>query len=206
MDPKKSVIALVLAAVPLLVLYTLWFIASSAFCLLAFLLVAFFPSRSAHHAERYGAKVPSRIGVIAGDIVAVVMAYIVADMLRCALWMHTSWPEVVPGYGSTMYVHLRMLAILPIAWPLILRWLGWYKQRWRSWQWRVLRTVAASVLLGMSMAAFSLLFDRQIYPRAQVAFVVILLPVATATVRGVSRLVGRLLGSPPARRIPADTW
>jgi hypothetical protein len=194
MDDKKNAILPILAALPLSVLYFVWILVTAIFGLAVYLLVALFPSRSAHHAGRYGASVPSRIGVVAADVLAVVLAYTAADLLRCTFWQHCSWPEVDVNYGSTLKVHLRMLLFVPVAWPLILYWLGWYRPRWRSWQWKVLRTVAAAVLLGLAMAGFSLLVDRLIYPRVQIGFVVVVLPVATLVVRGVLNRVGRLLG------------
>ena len=194
MDDKKSAILPILAALPLSVLYLVWILITAIFGLAVYLLVALFPSRSAHHAGRYGASVPSRIGVVAADVLAVVLAYVAADLLRCRFWQHCPWPEEVPGYGSTLWVHLKMLLFVPVAWPLILYWLGWYRPRWRSWQWRALRTVAAAVLLGLAMAGFSVLVDRVIFPRAQIGFVVVVLPAATIIVRGAVNRVGRLLG------------
>lgn len=209
MDRKRNSILSFLANVPLSLLYAIWVLVGLVFGSLFFLFDKLLCIRSDHHADRYYADIPHRLGVILGDIVGVVLAYIAADFLRCRLWMNTSWPEEVPDYGSTLGVHLKMIAFLPIAWPLILYWLGWYQQRWRSSRWRVWNTLAASALLGVSMAALSLLFDRHIYPRTQIGFVVVTLPVVTALVRGISNMASHALGlrTPPPRPPPhRDVW
>jgi hypothetical protein len=127
------------------------------------------------------------------DSALLIVAYVLADCLRCAVWQHCSWPEVDLNYGSTLSVHLRMLAVSAVLWPLILALIGWHRPVQWPWSWLIGRVVAAAVLLSLSMAGFSLLVDRLIYPRAQIGFVMLILPVATLLAR-------RRLG--PARRRP----
>lgn len=133
----------------------------------------------------------SRAAPVFADIVSVTATYVLADVLRCTLWMHRSWPEHLPGYGSTHLMHARMLISVVIVWPLILHWLGWHRLSRRPWPRQAARAVAASVVLGLTVAAFSLLFERQLYPRAQIAFVVCLLPLATLATRAVADRAGR---------------
>ncbi|MBN2559872.1 MAG: hypothetical protein JXQ75_02950 [Phycisphaerae bacterium] len=117
------------------------------------------------------------------DVVLVLVTYVLADVLRCTLWMQTSWPEVVPDHGSTIRVHLRMLVLLAFLWPLILRCLRWHEPAGWPMPWLVRRAVAASLLLVLSMAAYSMLLERGLYPRAQIAFLAVLLPGATVLAR-----------------------
>lgn len=135
-----------------------------------------------------------RVGMIAADAAAIVLTYVVADILRCHLWMRTDWPELV-GDVSSVRMHVKVLALLPIGWPLILNWLGWYERRWRSWGWVARTTVVGTAVLGMLIAALALLFDRELYPRAQIGFVGTLLPATTLAVRGISVLTRQWMGS-----------
>jgi exopolysaccharide biosynthesis polyprenyl glycosylphosphotransferase len=140
-----------------------------------------------------------RAAMIATDALAICLTYVLADILRCHLWMRTDWPEMVYvgpplEYVSSVRIHMKVLALLPIGWPLVLAWLCWYEQRWRSWQWLVRNALAGAALLAMLMAALALLFERDLYPRAQIGFVIALLPATTLAVRGISILAGRWLG------------
>lgn len=125
-----------------------------------------------------------RSAVIALAVAMVlVIVYVVADKLRWALWQQTPWPEVHPQYGSTIWVHVKMVVVLAVVWPLVLHCLGWYRPgRWPR-RWLFGQLLAASVLVALSMAAYSMLFDRGIYPRAQIGFTLLLLPGAAALLR-----------------------
>ena len=136
-----------------------------------------------------------RAGMIAADAAAILLTYVLADMMRCSLWMSTDWPEWLPGYGSTVRLHLKVLALLPLAWPLILSRLGWYAQKWRSWRWALRNALTATTILALLMAALALLFERERYPRAQIGFIALLLPATTMALRGISGLVGQWYGS-----------
>ncbi len=125
------------------------------------------------------------------DSALLIVTYVLADWLRCAVWQHCPWPEVDISYGSTLSVHLRMLAVSAILWPLILALIGWYRPVQWPWSWLIGRVVAAAVLLSLSMAGFSLLVDRLIYPRAQIGFVMLILPAATLLARRVLDLARR---------------
>ena len=133
--------------------------------------------------------------MIAADAAAILLTYVLADMVRCSLWMATDWPELLPGYGSSVRIHVKVLALLPLAWPVILSRLGWYAQKWRSWSWALRNALTATTILALLMAALALLFERDRYPRAQIGFVALLLPATTMAVRGISGLVGQWYGS-----------
>jgi len=140
--------------------------------------------------------------MIAADAVTVILTYVLADILRCRLYMHTDWPELLPGrISSVREVHIKVLALLPIGWPLILNWLGWYQQRWRSWQWLLRSAIAAGVCLALLIAGLALLFARELFPRAQIGFVLALLPATTLTVRGINSLAGRWISSRQRRHV-----
>jgi len=139
--------------------------------------------------------------MIAADAVTIFLTYVLADVARCHLWMQTDWPELLPGYGSTVRLHLKVLALLPLAWPLILSRLGWYAQKWRSWSWSVRHALMGTAVLGLLMAGLALLFARDRYPRAQIGFVAVLLPATTLAVRGISGLVGQWYGSRRRRQV-----
>jgi exopolysaccharide biosynthesis polyprenyl glycosylphosphotransferase len=136
-----------------------------------------------------------RVGMIVGDAATIVGTYVLADLLRCRFWMETPWPEFVPGVGSTVRIHLQVLAFLPLCWPILLSWLGWYQQRWRSVRWTARTIISADILLGLLMAALALLFARELYPRAQIGFVLALLPATSLAARGINAVAGRWISS-----------
>ncbi|HVP10607.1 MAG TPA: hypothetical protein VMV94_05385, partial [Phycisphaerae bacterium] len=140
-----------------------------------------------------------RAAMIAADALTVCLTYILADILRCHLWMRTGWPELLKvgpplEVVSSVRIHMKVLAFLPVGWPLVLAWLGWYEQRWRSWPWLARNALAGSALAAMLMAALALLFERDLYPRAQIGFVAALLPATTLAMRGISGVAGQWLG------------
>lgn len=139
--------------------------------------------------------------LIAADAVAMILTYILADVLRCRFWLHTDWPEFHPVFGSTERLHFKILVFLPFAWPIILAQLRWYDQRWRNWQWSFRTALSATVILVLFMATLALLLERVRYPRIQIAFVAILLPATALAVRGISGWVSRWVGSRGRRRV-----
>jgi exopolysaccharide biosynthesis polyprenyl glycosylphosphotransferase len=142
-----------------------------------------------------------RVGMIALDAATIVLTYILADILRCHIRMRTDWPELIPGYGSSVRIHLQVLALLPIGWPLILWWLGWYEQRWHSRRWHLKTALVGAAALAMLMAALALLFERLLYPRFQIGMVAILIPATTLAARGITGLAGRRMGSRQRRHV-----
>lgn len=136
-------------------------------------------------------KTPGRVWVVALDATIAVGAYLVADILRCTIRQHTTWPEHLEGYGSTLGIHLMMMAVVPIAWTLLLAWIGWYRPVARTIQWKTTNTIAASLILALFMGAFAMLIARDAYPRMQIVYFGVTLPIATAVVRGTIDLVGR---------------
>lgn len=137
-----------------------------------------------------------RVGMIVTDAVTVTLTYILADYLRCRFWMNnTPWPEYHPGVGSSVRIHMQVLVFLPFAWPILLNWLGWYQQKWRSPRWLLRHAVAGSAILGLLMAALALLFSRDLYPRAQIGFAAALLPATTLAVRGINAWMGRWISA-----------
>lgn len=133
--------------------------------------------------------------MIVGDAATIIATYVIADILRCHLWMERDWPEFLPGFGSTVRIHIQVLAFLPLCWPILLSWLGWYQQRWRSVRWTLRTIVSADILLGLLMAALALLFERELYPRAQIGFVLALLPATSLAVRGITGIAGQWISS-----------
>jgi exopolysaccharide biosynthesis polyprenyl glycosylphosphotransferase len=139
--------------------------------------------------------------MIAADAAAIVLAYILADILRCHLWQHAEWPEFIPGFGSSVRVHMKVLAFLPFAWPAILFWLGWYDPQWRSWTRDLRDALAGTAMAGMLMAALALLLERDVYPRAQVGFAAAVLIATTMLARGITGWVRQWYGSRRSRHV-----
>ncbi|MCK6483393.1 MAG: sugar transferase [Phycisphaerae bacterium] len=142
-----------------------------------------------------------RLGMVAVDAVTIVGTYVLADVLRCHLWMQVEWPEKIAGISHSGPIHFWMLSVLPIAWPLLLGWHGWYELRWRSWLWLTVRVGSASAVAVLLMAALALLFQRELYPRAQLGFMAVLMPATTLTARSISGLIGQWWGAQHARHI-----
>ncbi len=190
---RRGAIRATLETSGMIILYVIFLLVSAVFVLPLSLVQFALANRSAHHAQDHDLAVP-RVGwMILLDVLTVVATYIIADILRCSWWMKVAWPEHVRGYGSTIGIHLGMLAVVALAWPSILHWLGWYKPRWRAWSWKVANTLAASVLLCMVMAAVALLSSgstRVLFPRAQIGFVAALIPIVTGIIRGAAYWIG----------------
>lgn len=152
-------------------------------------------------------KTPSRVWVVLLDASIALGAYLLADVLRCWYHQHTNWPEQLDGYGSTLNVHLMMMAVLPIAWTGLLGWIGWYGATPRTLRWKVVNTIAASILLGLFMGAFALVFARDAYPRMQIVYFGVALPIMTGIVRGIIDQVGRRLnGDDSGGRYVGPAW
>ncbi|RIK65116.1 MAG: sugar transferase [Planctomycetota bacterium] len=143
-----------------------------------------------------------RVGMIAADALAIFLTYVVADILRCRLHMGVDWPELLPGkISSVREVHLKVLALLPFGWPLILSLLGWYQQRWRPVGWLLRTVLIADAILALFMAGLALLFVRELYPRAQIGFMLLLTPATTLAVRGITGIAGRWISSRQRRHV-----
>jgi len=138
---------------------------------------------------------------IATDALAIALAYVAADVCRCRLWVGTGWPESVAGQSGSMPVHFWMLAVTPVVWPEILYWLEWYEARWRSAGWLLRRAAAASIILTLILATLALLFQRDLYPRAQLGFVALLAPATALLARSISGLVGQWSGRRQPRHV-----
>ncbi len=121
---------------------------------------------------------------VAVDGVTVALAYLVADVLRVTLRENTGWPERLEGYGSTLTTHLVVLGVITLAWMIILQRLGWYQHAMHSLRARLRTILTATVLLTLTLATTALLFAREVYPRAQIGFFLVVLPVMSAVMRG----------------------
>jgi exopolysaccharide biosynthesis polyprenyl glycosylphosphotransferase len=148
-----------------------------------------------------------RAAMIATDAIAIILTYFLADILRCHLWMGVDWPELLnlgpPPLDKINSVRIHMKVLVPLipAWPVILAWLGWYQQRWRSWHWFIRQGAAAAAINALLMAALALLLERDLYPRAQIGFVAMLLPATALLAKGISTLAGRWLGRRQRARV-----
>jgi len=118
------------------------------------------------------------------DGVTVALAYLAADVLRVTLRQNTGWPEQLEGYGSTLTTHLLVLGVVTAAWVIILGRLGWYRATLQSLRVRLRTILTATVLLTLTLATTALLFARDVYPRAQIGFFLVVLPVMSAAMRG----------------------
>ncbi|MFO0974471.1 MAG: sugar transferase [Phycisphaerae bacterium] len=143
----------------------------------------------------------ARLLLIAGDVLTVIATYVVADLLRTWCWLHKPWPEVLPGFGSAFEVHYWTLAVLPVAWPVVLRSLGWYERQWRRPQWYVSRALLGAAVLGLMLAGLALFFRRDVFPRRQVVLFTGLLPATALVARGISALAARRLASRRDRHV-----
>lgn len=180
-DGRKSGTALI-AAVCAGILYPLFLVVSTLFVVPVSLLQKAFASRTDLTLDRRAVLVHRTRWFVFVDVVATVMTYLVADIVRCEV-ASRSWPEVVPGYGPTLWIHLAMLAALVAGWPSILYWLGWYRPRARAWKWRLKNTAMGAVALAFFMSTIALILFREIYPRMQIGLTVAFLPMITGAVR-----------------------
>lgn len=181
-----------LGAVGITVLYVLYLVVSSVFGAVFLLVYEMFRDPRCRRLQHDRHISDSAAGAMVADALWAVLAYVLADYLRCVLWMKRSWPEVVPDYGSTIDVHIKMLVVAAICWPIILYCLGWYRLRWRPLRWRILRTIAALAILGLAMSAAAILLMRIIYPRYQIAFMIVTLPALTSILRAIADVFRRL--------------
>lgn len=143
-----------------------------------------------------------RVGMIAADAVAIFLAYVFADYIRCRFYMGVPWPELLPGrINSVREVHVKILAFLPPAWPVILGMLGWYQPRWRPAGWLVRTAIIADVVLALFIAGLALLFVRIEFPRAQIGLMLLIVPATTLAVRGITGIAGRWISSRQQRHV-----
>lgn len=177
-------------------LYLTYLVISSVFSILVLLFQELLRNPCWYGRAERGRRFSGSAAMIAVDAIWAVAAYWLADYLRCVLWQETAWPEIVENYGSSLSTHIEMSAFVAVVWPVILYALGWYKPRWRSVRWKILRTAAALAVLGLSMAAVSLLRWRELYPRMEIAFVVVVLPSITILTRTLWDVGSYLLSRP----------
>lgn len=142
-----------------------------------------------------------RATMVAADILTIILTYLVADYLRCVLWMRTEWPEMISGTVSSVRVQMPVFALVPFIWPTILNSLGWYAQKWRTFGWYVRTSLLAGGLLALVMAAIALVFERELYPRAQIGLVAAFTPATTMAARGITGWIGRWLGTLRSHRV-----
>jgi hypothetical protein len=198
---RKRAVLGILGMVGFSLLYLGYVALSSLFAILLFSFWMMFPSSRWYNRASNGHRFFGTEGMIIVDAMRAFLAYLCADFLRCMLWMKTDWPEVVEGYGSTLSIHAKMAAFILLLWPFILYCLGWYKCRWRPLHWKIICTVAALAILALSMSAVSLLLERELYPRAQLGFVAVTLPLITILTRSIWELVRHVRsGAPPGVR------
>lgn len=183
MKQERSSASAVLASLLAGVAYPAFLVVSTLFVVPVSLWNQLFADRSAPLASVRSRMIHRSRRFVFIDVIATVVTYVLADMVRCSFWMGISWPEIVPGHGSTQSIHLAMLGLLALAWPSILYWLGWYRPRRRTVAWRMRNTFAAAAILALLMSTVALAAFREIYPRAQIGLMVALLPVVTAVIR-----------------------
>lgn len=172
-------------------LYIVFLAISSAFALCHSLFRAAVARRAPAGDDAEDLRTPPRSYVAILDAAIAAGAYLVADMLRCALRQHTTWPEHLDGYGSTIGLHLAMMIVVAVAWPLLLAWIGWYRPVVRTTSWKVANALMASFILALFMGSVALVVARDAYPRMQIACFGITLPLATALVRGAIDYISR---------------
>ncbi len=138
---------------------------------------------------------------VVADATTVAATYVLADVLRCRLWMHTAWPEQIEGLNNPLPVHFWMLAVLPVVWPFVLGWHRWYEPRWRGWWWLAGRALTASIILVLIASGLALALQKELYPRMQLGFMAVLLPATTLLARSISGLAAQWWGGGPARHV-----
>lgn len=140
--------------------------------------------------------------MIVADGAAILFAYMLADIIRCRLYMGVPWPELLPGkISSVREVHLKVMVFLPIAWPVILGMMGSYQERWRSFGWHLRTAIIADVILALLIAGLALLFVRIEYPRAQIGFMLLVVPATSLLVRGITGIAGSWINSRQQRHV-----
>lgn len=127
-----------------------------------------------------------RMAMILSDAVVVVLTYALADFLRCAVYLRTDWPELLSNGQSSVRIHLKILLFLPIVWPAILLQLRAYSLRWRSHRDVIAKYGLGTVLLALFIASAALVFERERFPRSQIAIFGVLLPATTLIARGIT--------------------
>lgn len=142
-----------------------------------------------------------RMLLIGGDVIGVVLTYLLADFLRTRVWMNKPWPERLPGFDSPFQVHYWTLAVLPIAWPLLLRALGWYEYRWRRVRWYAAKAVGGAFVLSLVLAGLALFLRREAFPRMQIVIFAAVLPATTLVVRSITGLAGQWIAARMRRHV-----
>lgn len=139
--------------------------------------------------------------VICGDVVNIVFTYVLADMLRTRLYMDRPWPETLAGFQSPWQVHYWTLFVLPVVWPMVLRWRGWYEPQWRPLRWHARQAITAALVMALLLAGMALFLRREIFPRMQIVLFAALLPATTLMMRGITGWLGRWVASRLKRHI-----
>lgn len=206
MDRERKTASNIFISIFAAVLYPLFLILSTLFVVPYSLIQQMFAVRADADASRRTRMVHRARWFVFIDVVATILTYLSADIVRCQFWIQREWPEVVPTYGSTFDIHMMMLGALVFAWPSILYWLGWYRPRHRTIVWRTKNTVAAAIMLAFFMSTVALLGFREIYPRTQIGFTILLLPLVTAIIRTVIEVVERGAMSRKRNSHPDPAW
>lgn len=142
-----------------------------------------------------------RIGLIAADAIGVVIAYVIADFIRCRYYLQVDWPELLPNGDSSVRMHMKVLVLLPFAWPAILHRFGWYEQRWQA-PTAAFRIIGQSALvLALVISSAVLLFDRERFPRAQIGLLIPAVVATSLAARGITALLVRRIGARRHRRV-----
>lgn len=200
MDREEKSISSILASVGAALLYPIFLVVSTLFVVPFSIAQQMLAGRSEVPATRRQRITHRLRWFLVIDLIATVVTYIATDYVRCTIREGRPWPEELPGFGSTAWIHAVMLGLLVFVWPSILYWLGWYRPRNRSLRWRLQNTVAAAALLAFFMSTVALLGFRVAYPRMQIGLVVVFLPIVTALLRIIIQLVERSRSSGPDGR------
>jgi len=142
-----------------------------------------------------------RAGLIAADALAIVLAYMLADMIRCWAYLRVEWPELLADGESSVRMHMKVLVFLPIVWPLILHRLDWYSQRWRTWVDSARAAAIGAILLSLFVSAAALLLERDRFPRMQIGLLAVLAPATSLAARGITAVVALRAGGRRHRRL-----
>lgn len=111
------------------------------------------------------------------DMIVFAACFLVADWVRCRVWMHTRWPQPELNPSQQWYWYLWILPVLMACWPPILASLGLYRTAMPPPTWRWMRTAVVALVLCMVFSTFALFFSRLAYPRMQILLTSIAAPV-----------------------------
>lgn len=132
---------------------------------------------------------------------AIVIAYMLADAIRCWGYLRVDWPELLPDGDSSVRMHMKVLVFLPFVWPLILHRLDWYGRRWQTWADSIRSAAVGAVMLSLFVSAVALLLERDRFPRMQIGLLAITAPATSLALRGITAMVALRAGSRRHRRV-----